>query len=295
ASYKVMLFSSAVAAGLLYDPAWIGCHYELSVCAFGFVTFIITLFVIPLVTHRKTMVFLDKCCIPQKDPVAKSYGISRLADYLHASDKLLILWSPDYLDRLWCVYELAVFLQTHDKEDVVLLNLDHLKLCVSLMFLQFFSIVIASLAEPYYVHIWYIPYVLLLTSSLLTDFGAYRCSEEWQKFCSEVKCFTLRKAKCSSLADYPILKQLIVDMYGSEARFEAAVRTLWLGERRKRQCPAWLLSAASLRIICASYIPLILGRAVGAIARSSEEDTVSLQPIFSTEVGSETNVPDNVQ
>ncbi|KAF4702517.1 hypothetical protein FOZ63_009565, partial [Perkinsus olseni] len=85
--------------------------------------------------------------------------------------------------------------------------------------------------------------------------------------------------KCSSLADYPILKQLIVDMYGSEARFEAAVRTLWLGERRKRQCPAWLLSAASLRIICASYIPLILGRA----------------PIFSTEVGSETNVPDNVQ
>ncbi|KAF4657706.1 hypothetical protein FOZ61_006115 [Perkinsus olseni] len=241
------------------------------------------------------MVFLDKCCIPQKDPIAKSYGISRLADYLHASDTLLILWSPDYLDRLWCVYELAVFLQTHDKEDVVLVNLDHLNLCVSMMFLQFFSTAIASLAEPYYVDVWYILYVLLLTSSLLTDFGAYRCSEEWQKFCSEVRSFTLRKAKCSSLADYPILKQLIVDMYGSETRFEAAVRALWLGERRERQCPAWLFSAASLRIICASYIPLILGRAVGAIARSSEEDTVSLQPIFSTEVDSETNVPDNVQ
>ncbi|KAF4697327.1 hypothetical protein FOZ63_012963, partial [Perkinsus olseni] len=218
-----------MAAGLLYDPTWIGYQYELSVCVFGFISFIVALFVIPLVRHRKTMVFLDKCCIPQKDPVAKSYGISRLADYLHASDKLLILWSPDYLDRLWCVYELAVFLQTHDEDDVVLLNLDHLKLCVSLMFLQFLSIVVAILTEAYYVDVGYILYVFLLASGLLTDYEAYRCSEEWQKFCSEVKSFTLRKAKCSSLADYPILKQLIVDMYGSETRFEAAVRALWLG------------------------------------------------------------------
>ncbi|KAF4740853.1 hypothetical protein FOZ62_003823, partial [Perkinsus olseni] len=60
-------------------------------------------------------------------------------------DKLLILWSPAYLDRLWCVYELAVFLRTHDKEDVIVVNLDHLKLCVTLMLTQFMSILIVSL------------------------------------------------------------------------------------------------------------------------------------------------------
>ncbi|KAF4709730.1 hypothetical protein FOZ62_018786, partial [Perkinsus olseni] len=100
--------------------------------------------------------------------------------------------------------------------------------------------------------------------------------------------------KCSSLADYPILKQLIVDMYGSETRFEAAVRALWLGERRERQCPAWLFSAASLRIICASYIPLIFGRVAGAIARLIKNDKYDLVPIYSSGVVCKA-IPNNVQ
>ncbi|KAF4665680.1 hypothetical protein FOL46_003510, partial [Perkinsus olseni] len=174
------------------------------------------------------MVFLDKCCIPQKDPTAKSYGISELADYLQASDKLLVLWSPDYLKRLWCVYELAVFLQTHDEDDVILVNLNHLKLCVSLMLLQFFSIVTMYLTEPYSAridstHNVYTAHFLGLATSLLIDQGAFDCSEEWQKFCSRVKRFNIHKAKCSSLADYSYLKQLVTDMYGSEAEFAAVV------------------------------------------------------------------------
>ncbi|KAF4681598.1 hypothetical protein FOZ60_011918 [Perkinsus olseni] len=160
------------------------------------------------------MVFLDICCIPQKDPVAKLYGISKLAEYLRVSDKLLILWSPDYLDRLWCVYELAVFLRTHDEKDVVLVNLNHIKLCVSLMLLQFFSILTLCL-QLYYksTQIVYIGYLLGMVTSLLIGREAFTCSKEWQKFCSRVKRFNVREARCTSLADYYTLKQLITDMW----------------------------------------------------------------------------------
>ncbi|KAF4681913.1 hypothetical protein FOZ60_011354 [Perkinsus olseni] len=220
---KITLLASLMGAYAFYPPVRGLKLFELSVLAFGFVSFLVALFIIPLFKHRNTMVFLDKCCIPQKDPTAKSYGISKLADYLHASDKLLILWSPDYLDRLWCVYELAVFLQTHDEDDVILVNLDHLKLCVSLMLLQFFGSFILCVAEPrddgmVPIFTWYTLQLLGLATSLLIDQGAFDCGEEWQKFCSEVKRFNIDKAKCSSLADYSYLKQLITDMYGSGGR-----------------------------------------------------------------------------
>ncbi|KAF4693337.1 hypothetical protein FOZ60_011317, partial [Perkinsus olseni] len=127
-------------AYLLSSAEFCQLRFEIIVLLCGFVSFLLALFIIPLFKHRNTMVFLDKCCIPQNDPIAKSYGISRLADYLHVSNKLLILWSPDYLERLWCVYELAVFLRTHKKEDVILVNMNHIKLCVSLMLLQWLSI-----------------------------------------------------------------------------------------------------------------------------------------------------------
>ncbi|KAF4693322.1 hypothetical protein FOZ60_011302 [Perkinsus olseni] len=156
--------SSLLAARLLYasfqnrtglgwtvqpNPAWTANGFDLTVFTFGFVSFLLGLIIIPLFKHRNTIVFLDKCCIPQNDPIAKAYGISRLADYLRVSNKLLILWSPDYLERLWCVYELAVFLRFHKKEEVILVNLNHLELCMSLMIVQSFSIVTLLLIEPW--------------------------------------------------------------------------------------------------------------------------------------------------
>ena len=33
--------------------------------------------------------------------------------FLRFSRRLLVLWSPEYLTRLWCVYELATFVKLH--------------------------------------------------------------------------------------------------------------------------------------------------------------------------------------
>ncbi|KAF4661655.1 hypothetical protein FOZ61_003050 [Perkinsus olseni] len=227
------------------------------------------------------MVFLDKCCIPQNDPVAKAYGISMLADYLRASKKLVILWSPNYLDRLWCVYELAVFLRTHGKEDVILVNLDHFKLCVSLMLLQFLSVPVLSLAEEHISgRIVYAGYALGAATSFLIGRRAFCSSDEWQGFCSKVKSFSVHRAKCSTLADRNTLRKLITDMYGSETKFAAVVRAIWLGEGEEKHYPAWLFSMATLRILCAPYVPLIVASTVHAIARRTRGVSVALIPVY---------------
>eukprot|EP00400_MALV-I_sp_L67-5_P000182 gene182-158_t len=53
--------------------------------------------------------FLDKCCIHQTDDKLRSVGIYNLANFIRVSDKFLVLWSPEYFERLWCVYEMGSF------------------------------------------------------------------------------------------------------------------------------------------------------------------------------------------
>ncbi|KAF4722001.1 hypothetical protein FOZ63_002451 [Perkinsus olseni] len=266
-TYVVTLMSSMLGALFFTSRIRYDIPFEIVVLILGFASFLLSLSIIPLFKHRNTMVFLDKCCIPQ-NAIAKSYGISRLADYLRVSNKLLILWSPDYLERLWCVYELAVFLRTHKKEDVILVNMNHLKLCVSLMLLQWFGILIQRLEAYLFGSVkpnMLCGYALALASAFSIGLGAFRCGEDWQKSSFRVKSFSVRRSKCSSLADYNTLKERITAMYGSETRFAEVVRGLWLGEGTETHKPGWLLCRSSLRLMCAPYIILGVAKALRSI------------------------------
>jgi hypothetical protein len=53
-------------------------------------------------------------CINQFDRDTKARGIDQIGRFLRNSEELLILWSPDYFSRLWCCFELALFLQSGD-------------------------------------------------------------------------------------------------------------------------------------------------------------------------------------
>ncbi|CAJ1356927.1 unnamed protein product [Effrenium voratum] len=54
-------------------------------------------------------VFFDLACINQTNTELKEKGIYGIAGWLSVTDELRILWSPPYLSRLWCVFELAAY------------------------------------------------------------------------------------------------------------------------------------------------------------------------------------------
>ncbi|CAE8614751.1 unnamed protein product [Polarella glacialis] len=59
----------------------------------------------------KVSYFFDRLCINQGDAELKQAGIDSIGAYLQNSDSMLVLWSPEYFTRLWCCFELAVFLE----------------------------------------------------------------------------------------------------------------------------------------------------------------------------------------
>ena len=60
--------------------------------------------------------WLDKCCIDQRTDAAKQRGIAHLGDSLQRSRAMLVIFSPTYLERLWCTYELAEYCRLMETE-----------------------------------------------------------------------------------------------------------------------------------------------------------------------------------
>eukprot|EP00439_Symbiodinium_sp_Y106_P065682 s815_g10.t1 len=68
-------------------------------------------------------VFLDKVCINQVDDQLKAEGILSIGGFLRSSKSLLVLWDPTYVQRLWCVFEYAAFVKSHEDQNNMLLKI----------------------------------------------------------------------------------------------------------------------------------------------------------------------------
>ncbi|CAE7230469.1 unnamed protein product [Symbiodinium natans] len=77
-------------------------------------------------------VFLDKLCIAQHDAALKEQGIMGLAAFLDRSEKLTVLWSPRYFQRLWCMFEISTFLRKTARTQIEMMPVKlALLLCVN--------------------------------------------------------------------------------------------------------------------------------------------------------------------
>jgi len=83
---------------------------------FGIATFVVVL----LLWWSRRTVFLDKVCIHQTNLALKQQGVESIGGFLKHSDRMLVLWDESYARRLWCVFEMAAFVKTH--EDSVIRN-----------------------------------------------------------------------------------------------------------------------------------------------------------------------------
>jgi len=89
-----------------------GCPTGPWIICSGFISVIVGLLLAPYLPDscsRSDQCFMDAVCIHQADPEKKRQGIDAIAGFLSVSRQLRILWSPSYLSRLWCVFEIAAY------------------------------------------------------------------------------------------------------------------------------------------------------------------------------------------
>mmetsp|Transcript_64599 Transcript_64599/g.114911 ORF Transcript_64599/g.114911 Transcript_64599/m.114911 type:complete len:591 (+) Transcript_64599:87-1859(+) len=147
---------------------------------------------------RPRSVFMDKLCIDQEDAGRKSQGILGLGGFLQVSDRLLVLWSPRYFTRLWCVFELAAW-HTIGKpvEDIVLAPVAQsafiILLMVGMSFLMVVLVWIARLSNFEYAAAVAIAVgvVIPLPFHLMRRF-----SRDLRRIPEQVKSFDFEDASC---------------------------------------------------------------------------------------------------
>jgi hypothetical protein len=70
--------------------------------------------------------WLDKCCIDQTTEASKTAGIAHLGDSLERCSCMIVIFSQQYLERMWCTYELAAYcrlMQDHPEKKLIFLSL----------------------------------------------------------------------------------------------------------------------------------------------------------------------------
>jgi hypothetical protein len=149
AFYFMVVFCPIVALGLSFIPdvcessnasswEWLvfsdGCSYEawerswFIFRSYGrSILAIIILFWHPIFSwfYRGQKLFIDKYCIHQSDMQGRTVpGVTRLPLFLQHSQKMLVLFDSEYTTRLWCVFELAVYLRLRKDPKVVFISMD---------------------------------------------------------------------------------------------------------------------------------------------------------------------------
>eukprot|EP00439_Symbiodinium_sp_Y106_P086070 s52_g31.t1 len=74
-------------------------------------------------TVRGSHFWVDKLCVDQTDEITKSEGIACLPTTVANSSQMLVLWDKSYFERLWCNFELSIFVKSHCLQNLRLMPL----------------------------------------------------------------------------------------------------------------------------------------------------------------------------
>ncbi|KAJ1617592.1 hypothetical protein T492DRAFT_1098658 [Pavlovales sp. CCMP2436] len=197
----------------------------------------------------RTDCFVDKMCINQHDSDAKARGIDQIGRFLRNSEELLILWSPDYFMRLWCCFEVAVYLhflrlgdnepgalqrqssaqtaQQQRKLEIVPLPLAKFGLLLAAIYtlgpLSFRLLMLAYDVEVY--GFWYtaihsasVVLSCIPMSLFFREFAAQR-----RELDRQLQSFTFSEARSYSEEDRSMLREIISEMYNGSGAAGAGV------------------------------------------------------------------------
>lgn len=181
---------------------------------------------IPGSISKSEVCFLDVVSIHQTDSALMERGIYGLGGFLKVAKELRVLWSPPYLSRLWCVFELAAY-RTANPTGKIVLNPLFIESVCTIMFL-------GSLLGSFLFQYTMLRKMSMTMMNSAYVFGPLPLLVAIHVLRREVKLrhllakglreFDLRNADCRNDFDREFIYAGIIQWYGSKEAFTRYVR-----------------------------------------------------------------------
>lgn len=269
-----LLSSLDVLPGYVDVPGFSGKHYKYSAWSLLIGTFSsCTMF---FFWQSKRSVFFDRICIHQTDALLKTEGVASIGAFVKKSESMLVLWDPSYFERLWCVFEMAAFLHSHQakneqrKLSIRPVMLGPFTLTVYIVFVVFNALALHAKSTNSFHSLASTLSSIASLSSIVAISGALcvHCFRKYHRGLTAANThltnFSVKQTHCCCCTvkhvdpmtgqqmscDRKLVFECIRSWFGSLGAFEAAVRVSVLDDFRRQlgrvSLPyAWLLGACS--------------------------------------------------
>jgi len=165
-------------------------------------------------------VFLDKCCISQSDPDLKRKGIESIGAFLFHCERMVVLYSDVYLQRLWTVFELGLFLTLRQGAPIVVVPVFMPTLVIggffvcSLRSIGIEVLQMRSVVEHYPDTNRSLQYALFFSVLMLTGVLAGYVLRRWARDNHNIRRyareFSIRKAQCADEKDRDLVQGNVI-------------------------------------------------------------------------------------
>lgn len=177
---------------------------------------------------RGPVCFLDKTCICQTDDEAKRTGIRKLGAFIANSQTMIVLFTDEYLKKLWTVYEVAAFLALHHAKDLCLVPTSAATFCITYS-CACFLVQLVSLCVGYFrVAQWYFALVVYIVGLPILIVALCEMSKQKRRIWSTIEHFSVAQTVCFDEDDRPIvynnismLMRCILDLSDDASQEEA--------------------------------------------------------------------------
>eukprot|EP00928_Gymnodinium_smaydae_P041818 TRINITY_DN28252_c0_g1_i1.p1 TRINITY_DN28252_c0_g1~~TRINITY_DN28252_c0_g1_i1.p1 ORF type:complete len:523 (+),score=38.30 TRINITY_DN28252_c0_g1_i1:166-1734(+) len=200
----------------VYSMQSLGKHYGVMCRLFCFPVWLVTLVVfkdVELALGRKgPRMFLDKTCIHQTDSDLKRKGISKLGAFLVRSDRMLILYSDIYMQKLWTIFELAVFLMVRDAEDIRVVPVRMPLAIISSFGFVYVSQYLTIFCLPHARATPLVEFCVIQSVNMLFCGWIFKWNRDAERMVQSIRNFSFSKCTCFCAEDRPIVETTIAHL-----------------------------------------------------------------------------------
>eukprot|EP00435_Cladocopium_sp_Y103_P054017 s338_g17.t1 len=178
---------------------------------------------LPLLGRASDTCFLDVACVCQSDRELTERAVYGLGGFLVRAHELRVLWSPPYLTRLWCVFELAAYRPANPSGKIsfrpISMELSVLIGVPTVHLTNFFMYVSVMHFETLAPLIPFSAIAFACCVHLLR-----RSQRTRHQLLADLQNFDLRNADCTHAFDRDFVMSAIARWYGSSKAFTKYVR-----------------------------------------------------------------------